>query len=140
MCVVRSNLLTRFDSCVAEMTAALPYTSGLDVAQASIAEHKERAIRTAMKVHAVLMEHISGSPSVRNGRPKSRREKHAAEFFHSLVRLSFRYAVQCFRDRKLARLRRSLRNTVPVVREVAIALANALRIRACVNAAALYQA
>jgi exodeoxyribonuclease V alpha subunit len=38
MCVVRSNLLTRFDSCVAEMTAARPYTSGLDVAQASIAE------------------------------------------------------------------------------------------------------
>ena len=60
MCVVRSNLLTRFDSCVAEMTAARPYTSGLDVTQASIAEHKERAIGTAMKVHAVLMEHISG--------------------------------------------------------------------------------
>jgi len=59
MCIVRSTLLTRFDSCVAEMTAARPYTSGLDVARWSIAEHKERALETAMKVHAVLMEHIS---------------------------------------------------------------------------------
>ena len=60
MCVVRSNLLARFDSCVAEMTAARPHTSGLDVPQSSISAHKERALETAMKVHAVLMEHISG--------------------------------------------------------------------------------
>jgi hypothetical protein len=60
MCVVRSNLLVTFDSCIAEMTAARPHRSGLDVAQSNIAEHKERALETAMKVHAVLMEHIGG--------------------------------------------------------------------------------
>jgi len=60
MCVVRSDLLTTFDSCVAEMIVARPHTSGLEVAQSSIAGHKERALETAMKIHGVLMEHISG--------------------------------------------------------------------------------
>ena len=60
MCVVRSDLLTTFDSCVAEMIVARPHTSGLEVARSSIAGHKERALETAMKVHAVLMEHIIG--------------------------------------------------------------------------------
>jgi hypothetical protein len=60
MCVVRSNLLATFDSCVVEMTAARSHPSALEVVQSSITEHKERALETAMKVHAVLMEHISG--------------------------------------------------------------------------------
>jgi hypothetical protein len=49
MCDVRGYLLATFDSCVAEVT----------VPQPSTAEHKERAIETAMKVHAILTEHIS---------------------------------------------------------------------------------
>ena len=81
MCVVRSDLLTTFDSCVAEMIVARPHTSGLEVARSTIAGHKERALETAMKVHAVLMEHIIVCPKWGIGQPTSHREKYSGRVF-----------------------------------------------------------